>query len=184
MEACVETSIPPPTSTSVSVSPAWAIRVARLAGDGFRMAEQLRDVPKPMLQRVFGHGLGRRIWELVRSTGTQPCVGPMSRVSDADLAIGMVEYLSQHAADTLLARGRLAKAIRLTITYADGKSSTARMPLAKQTSEGNELALATKALLHQFRACNVRSVDLRITSTEAASIPDQTPDLVYSTASA
>jgi hypothetical protein len=172
MEAGVETSIPTPISTSVSASPAWAIRVARPTGDGFRMTEQLRGVPKPMLQTVFGRGLGRRIWELARAKAAQPGLEPASRVSDADLSMRMVEYLSQQAAGSLCARSRQARSIRLTITSADGESTTARMALAKPTNEGNELAIASKALLRQFPTGGVRSIDLAVSSIEAASTPE------------
>jgi impB/mucB/samB family C-terminal domain len=180
MQACVDAS----TLSSLNVSPTWAIRVAGPTGDGFHMAEELRGVPKPMLQTVFGYSLGRRIWELARGKGAQPGVCPLSRVSDAELSMGMVGYLSQQAAAMLCARGRLAKAIRLTITYADGDSPTARMHLATPTSEDNDIAMATKALLRRFPACGVRSIDLAVTSIEAASAPAQTSALFYSTASA
>jgi len=172
MEACVDTSTAPPVSTSISASPAWAIRVARPIGDGFRMAAQLEGVPKPMLQTVFGRGLGRRIWELARAKAAQPGIEPASRVSDADLSMRMVEYLSQQAAGSLCARSRQARSIRLTITSADGESTTARMALAKPTSEGNELAIASKALLHQIPTGGARSIDLAVTSIEAASTPE------------
>ena len=180
MEACADTS----TLPSVSTSPAWVIRVPRPAGDGFRMAEQLQDVPKPTLQTVFGDGLGRRIWELVRRSGRQPGVGPVSRVSDVELSKGMVQYLSQQAADTLQARRRQARAIRLTITYAGRESITARTRLSLPTSEGKEIAVATMGLLRQFPACGVRSIDLVVTSIEAASVPEQTPAHGYSLATA
>jgi hypothetical protein len=179
MEANVETSVLP-----VSASPAWAIRVARRTGDGFRMAEHLRGVPKLMLQTVFGCGLGRRIWELARRNGAQPGVGAVSRVSDGDLSIGMVEYLSQQAADTLRDRRRKARAIRLTITYADGESRTTRMRLAQPTSEGNEIAMASRALLRRFPACQVRTIDLVITSIAATSVPEKTSAHAKSLASA
>ena len=178
MEVCVDTS----TLPSVSAPPAWAIRVARGTGGGFRMAEQLRGVPKPMLQTVFGHSLGRRIWELTRRKGAQTGVCPVTPVSDADLSMGMVEYLSLQAADTLRSRSRQAKAIRLTVNYANGESSTTRMRLPKLTSEGDEIAVATKALLRRFPAHSVRSIDLAVTSTEASVVPEKTPALVYSTA--
>ena len=168
MEVCVDTS----TLPSVSAPPAWAIRVARATGGGFRMAEQLRGVPKPMLQTVFGHSLGRRIWELTRRKGAQTGVCPVTPVSDADLSMGMVEYLSLQAADTLRSRSRQAKAIRLTVNYANGESSTTRMRLPKLTSEGDEIAVATKALLRRFPAHSVRSIDLAVTSTEASVVPE------------
>jgi hypothetical protein len=167
MDACVD------ISTLPSVSASWAIRVPRPPGDGFRTAEQLQGVPKPMLQTVFGDGLGRRIWEFVRRNDGQPGAGPVSRVSDVELSKGMVEYLSQQAADTLHARSRQARAIRLTITYADRESLTARTCLPTPTNEGSEIAVATMGLLRQFPACVVRSIDLVVTTIEPASDPEQ-----------
>jgi hypothetical protein len=171
MDACVETS----TRPSIRASPAWAIRVPRPRGDGFRAAEQLQAVPKPVLQTVFGDGLGRRIWEFVRRNGGQPGPGPVSRVSDVELSKGMVEYLSQQAADTLHARSRQARAIRLTITYADRESLTARTCLAMPTNEGSEIVVATMGLLRLFPACGVSSIDLVVTTSEPVLVPEQMP---------
>jgi hypothetical protein len=179
MEACVDRSALP----SMSGSPAWAIRVPRPPGDGFRMAEQLHGVPKPMLRTVFGDGLGRRIWELVRRESGQPGVGPLSRVSDVELSKGMVEYLSQRAGDNLHARSRQARAIRLRITYTDREPLTARTHLPTPTSDGREIAVATMGLLRQFPAGGVRSIDLVVTSIEAASVSEQIPAHAYSPAS-
>jgi hypothetical protein len=171
MEAFVDTSTVP----SVNTSPAWAIRVPRPPGDGFRMAGQLHGVPKPTLQTVFGDGLGRRIWELVQPSGRQPGVGPVRRVSDVELSKAMVEYLSKRAAETLHARCRQARAIRLTITYADREQLTARMRLSMPTSEGSEIAIATTGLLRQFPAYGVRSIDLVVNSIEVACVLEQRP---------
>jgi impB/mucB/samB family C-terminal domain len=180
MEAGVDTSALP----SMCGSPAWAIRVPRPPGDGFRMAEQLPGVPKPMLRTVFGDSLGRRIWELVRRNGGQRGAGPLSRVSDVELSKGMVEFLSQRAAETLHARGRQARAIRLTITYADRESLTARTHLPTPTNESSGIVVATMGLLRQFPACGVRSIDLAVTAIEAASVPEQIPAPACSLASA
>ena len=62
MRACVETAPLP----SASHPPAWAFRVPRPEGDGFRMTARLQGVPKPMLRTVFGKALGLRIWEQAR----------------------------------------------------------------------------------------------------------------------
>jgi proline racemase len=139
------------------------------------MTEQLQGVPKPMLRTVFGDGLGRRIWELVRRNGRQPGADPLNRVSDVELSKGMVEYLSQRAAETLHARNRQARAIRLTITYADRESLTARTHLPTPTNESSEIVVATMGLLRQFPTCGVRSIDLAVTAIEAASVPEQIP---------
>jgi hypothetical protein len=179
MQAFVDTS----TLPKVSASPAWAIRVARPTSNDYHMAEQLRGVPKPTLQTVFGHSLGRRIWELARGNSARTGVGPASQVSDADLSIGMVAYLAQQAADTLRTRKRQASAIKLTITFENGRPASTRMRLANPTRDGNEIAMATRVLLSQFPASGVQSINLAVTSIEAVSTPEQTPAPLYSTAS-
>jgi nucleotidyltransferase/DNA polymerase involved in DNA repair len=158
MEACVDTS----ALSAVNASPAWAIRVARPPSDGFRMAEELRGVPKPALQTVFGRSLGLRIWELARGTSAKAGVSSANQISDADLSMGMVEYLAQQAADTLRARRRQANALKLTITFADGRSTTTRMRLLDPTSVAKEIACASRVLLNQFPASAVQSIDLAV----------------------
>jgi hypothetical protein len=83
----------------------------------------------------------------------------------------MVNYVSLRAAGTLRQCSRQAKAIRLTVTYENGESRTARMRLATPTSEINELAEAATELLHRLPVRGVQSIDLAITIVEAAVLP-------------
>jgi hypothetical protein len=80
----------------------------------------------------------------------------------------MVGYVSLRAADTLRECSRQAKAIRLTVTYENGESCTAQLRLATPTSEINELAEAATELLHRLSVRGVQSVDLAVTTVEAA----------------
>jgi nucleotidyltransferase/DNA polymerase involved in DNA repair len=177
METCVETAASP----SAGPTPAWAIRVARSVGDGIRMAERLRGVPKPMLQTIFGNALGRRIWQQARVENTQPAARAADQVADAEISSAMVDYLCQQAADSLRKRSRQAKAITLTVTYTDGAARVARARLLRPTSNGDEIAEAATALLRRFSDCGVRSVDLTVTSVKTTSV-EQTTRLVYSMA--
>ena len=169
MEACVETSAP----LAVNPSPAWTMRVARPFGDGFRMAEELRDVPRPALQTVFGKVLGSRIWEQTRAQAA-PSVSPTTnQVADAEISAGMLEYVCKQAAGTLHARGRQAKAIELTVTYTDGESRLVRTRLARPTEEENELAEAATKLLSRLSSNGTRSIDLKVATVELAAVPER-----------
>jgi impB/mucB/samB family C-terminal domain len=179
MHACVETT----ALRSVSQTPAWAIRVPRPAGDGFRMTARLQGVPKPMLQTVFGKALGLRIWEQARWECVHPADRPTNQVADSEISTGMVNYVSLQAVATLRECSRQAKAIRLTVTSENGESCAAQMRLATPTSEINELAEAATELLRRFPVRGVQSVDLAVTTVKAAAIQEQTPALVYSMAS-
>jgi hypothetical protein len=164
MHACVETAALP----RASHIPAWAFRVPRPAGDGVRMTARLQGVPKPMLQTVFGKALGLRIWEQAREECTHPTDRTTNRIADSEISTGMVNYVTLRAAGTLRECSRQATAIRLTVTYENGESRAAQMRLATPTNEINELAEAATELLHRFSVRGVQSVDLAVTTTEAA----------------
>lgn len=168
MHACVETAALP----SASQTPAWAFRVPRPEGNGFRMTARLQGVAKPMLQTVFGKALGLRIWQQARRECAHPAVSPTTnQVADSEITTGMVNYVSLRAAGTLRQCSRQAKAIRLTVTYENGESRAARMRLATPTSEINELAEAATELLHRLPVRGVQSIDLAVTIVEAAVLP-------------
>jgi hypothetical protein len=179
MQACVETAALP----SASHTPAWVFRVPRPDGDAFRLTARLQGVPKPILQTVFGKALGLRIWEQARWECAHPADSPTNQVADSEISTGMVNYVSLRAAGTLRECSRQAKAIRLTVTYENGESRAAQMRLATSTSEINELAEAATALFHRLPVRGVQSVELTVTTTEAAAIQEQTPAPVYSMAS-
>jgi hypothetical protein len=167
MHACVETAALPSTSQT----PAWAFRVPRPEGNGFRMTARLQGVAKPMLQTVFGKALGLRIWQQARRECAHPAVSPTNQVADSEITTGMVNYVSLRAAGTLRQCSRRAKAIRLTVTYENGESRAARIRLATPTSEINELAEAATELLHRLPVRGVQSIDLAVTIVEAAVLP-------------
>jgi hypothetical protein len=171
MHTCVETAALP----SASHTPAWAFRVPRPAGDGFRTTARLLGVAKPMLQTVFGKALGLRIWEQARWECAHPADRPTNQVADSEISTGMVNYVSLRAADTLRECSRQAKAIRLTVTYENGESRAARIRLATPTNEINELAEAAMELLHRLPVRGVQSVDLAVTAVEAVAIQEQPP---------
>ena len=167
MHACVETAALP----SASQTPAWAFRVPRPEGNGFRMTARLQGVAKPMLQTVFGKALGLRIWQQARRECAHPAVSPTNQVADSEITTGMVNYVSLRAAGTLRQCSRQAKAIRLTVTYENGESRAVQMRLATPTSEISELAEAATELLHRLPIRGVQSIDLAVTIVEAAVLP-------------
>ena len=180
MEACIESSAP----IAASLAPLWTMRVARPLGDGFRMAKELRDVPRPALQTVFGKELGRRIWEQARTQAVPAVTPPVSQVADTEISAGMVEYVCAQAAATLRERGRQAKTIQLTVTYTDGESRLVQTRLARPTDEGDELAEATRELLDRLPSNGAWSVGLKLTSVEVAAVMERANGLAHSLASA
>jgi hypothetical protein len=189
MEACVVTGV-------AVQGPEFAVsaednRVAKPASLRRGMVGELRGVPKPMLQIVFGKVLGRRIWEHTRrlaGSGVKSQVTPSADtngatagggIPDAEIVGGMIAYVSRRAGETLRESGRQAKAIGLRIVYADGVSTLDRMRLARLTDEGAELAEAARDLLGRSmaRGVAVASVDLRVTSIPAERAGERAGDL-------
>lgn len=164
MEACIETS----ALLASNPAPAWAVRVARPVGDRFRMAEDLRGVPKAALQSVFGKLVGQRIWHQARPVPVTAASTPEARpkVADAEITAGLVEYVSQQAADTLRQRCRQAKEITLTATYEDGRSTSTRVSLARPAHNAAEIAAAAKQALRQLpaRSTTMKSMALAVTA--------------------
>jgi hypothetical protein len=182
MEACVES---PALLAGITAPPAWAVRVARPAGDGFRMTEDLRGVPKPALQAVFGKALGRRIWNQTRAVSSPTVADAAAKVADGDISTGMVVYLSRQAAKALRERGRLAKAVGLRITHEDGSATLIRTRLARPTDDEREIVEAGEQLLRESRASGLRvaSADLTMTTVEAIAVRARTQKLACSMAS-
>jgi hypothetical protein len=174
VNACVETAALP----TASHTPAWAFRVPRPEGDGFRMTAGLQGVPKPMLRTVFGKALGLRIWEQARRGCAHTADSPKNQVADSEISTGMVNYVSLRAAGTLRECSRQVKAIRLTLNYENGESRAAQMRLATPTNEINELAEAATELLRRLPVRGVQSVNLAVTAVEAAAIQEHPSSLV------
>lgn len=172
MESCVESAGP--------------------AGRGDAMVVDLRGVPKPMLQTVFGRLLGRRIWEQARRLADRRVGSHTDRergstppstnaVTDADIVSGMTEYVSRRAAETLGESGRQAKAVGLRIVYVDGVSRIDRMRLARPTNEEQELSAAAMELFRRSEARDVavEAVHLTVTSVQAERVTEPMTGLDY-----
>ena len=177
MESCVESAGP--------------------AGRGAAMVVDLRGVPRPMLQTVFGRLLGRRIWEQARQPADHRLGSQMARegrstplstnaVSDAEIVGGMTEYVSRRAAETLDKSGRQAKAIGLRIVYVDGVSRIDRMRLARPTNQEQQLSAAAMELFRRSEARDVavEAVHLTVTSVQAERVTEPMTGLDYAMTSA
>jgi hypothetical protein len=162
MEACIGN----PGLVVGTATPSWAVRVARPVGDGFRIAEELRGVPAGALQRVFGRDLGRRLWRQLRGGAADFTAGSVGRISDAEIAFGMVGYLCDRAASTLRERQRLATGVTMTVLYADGESKVSSGRLAKPTDAAGEIDALARQLLHELPSDGVQSVNLTFSSIE------------------
>lgn len=178
MEACIEN---PGLAVGVA-TPSWAIRVARPVGDGYRMAEELRGVPVGALQRVFGRELGRRIWQQGCADSRADSGG--KRVSDAEIAFGMVGYLCEQAASTLRKRQRIASGVTLTVLYADGGTRAAQGRLHRPTEMASDIEALARQLLDEIPRDGVRSVNLKVSSVELAVVRERGLAASISTVSA
>ena len=178
MQACLEHStLPPPESTSlplVEPNPAWTIRVARPSSPGRNeLAQELRDVPKAALRRVFGKLLGTRLWQqnrsVVPSSGNPKTLNAATPVSDVEISGGMLRYLCAEAAATLRERDRLAKSLSLTVQYPNGESETAHQLLLQSTNDPRSLESAARAAIRGMRsdAFVALKLDLTATATQA-----------------
>jgi hypothetical protein len=178
MEACMETR----ASLVANPAPAWALRVEEPATDGLRMAQELRGVPKPALQTIFGKSLGRHIWEQARAKGAPASTPPIDRIADTDISNGMVAYVSRQAADALRESERQARGLSITITYADGEATVARTRLARATNDGDIIAEAAIELLRQVsvRAVALVSIRLAMTGVELAAVWESARNLGHS----
>jgi nucleotidyltransferase/DNA polymerase involved in DNA repair len=152
-----------------------------------RLVGELRGVPKPVLQTVFGKGLGRRIWQQARRSagaGRQSQTAPGGNaeartaptvVTNGEIVGGMIEYVSRRAGETLSKNQRQAQAIGLSLVYADGVSKVERMRLARPTSDAQELSAAAMALFRraEARGVTVASVDLTVTSVQTEVVTER-----------
>jgi hypothetical protein len=181
MEACLDTNAP----LAANPAPAWALSVARPVR--VKLRGELRGVPRPALQTIFGKSLGRRIWQQARAKVASEGTPHADRVADAEISTGMVVYLSWQTSKALVESGRQAKGLSMTITYTDGEASLARSPMAHPTSEAGEIADAAIALLRRLplRDAALASIRLAVTTVESpriapTTLPESTQNFGYS----
>src|ERR1035438_4887620 len=168
MEVGMETA----AAVAANPAPSWALRVPRPAGAWHRMAQGLEGVPKPALQTIFGESLGRRIWQQPRTKTATAGPAPKDRVSDAEISAGMLAYAAKQAADALRKSGRQAKALNVSITFADREARSARSPLARPTNDSNDIIEAAVKLLSRIGIRDVAQASIRlgISSVESSGL--------------
>jgi hypothetical protein len=136
------------------------------------LAPRLHRVPKPVLRAVFGKALGGKIWEQTRR-GSEP--NAPAKCSDAipvlegEIVVGMIQYVSKQASETLRGRGRHARAIGVRVIYADGVSRTERTVLVRATNDAKEIGTAAMTLLgrsKEYPACP-EEIELKVSSVPA-----------------
>jgi hypothetical protein len=163
----------------------WASRM--------HMTIDLGGVPKDTLRTVFGPLLGWRIWAqarrrqsvanpaIVPDSTTRPhaesAAGPPADVSDSDIIVGMIGYVSRRAAHTLNRNRREAGAIRLTLVYIDGVVRTDRTRLARPTSDAAEICASATDLFQrgQPRDVALESVNLVTTAAQTEAVLERVP---------
>lgn len=184
MEACLEMAIP--QQQCVKSGPALlATSADRVPADVSGLLDRLIGVPKAALMTVFGKSTGEQIWRQCRRKRDQVREAGDIRKSEGsgvvggsagdDIVIsGMISYVSGRAVQTLRERHREAKAIGLTISYRDGSAAQERIRLNRPSNDGEELCAAATQLFHQCHIAGktVESVELSVSSVEAAAIPE------------
>jgi hypothetical protein len=153
METCIES----PAFVARDAGPSWTTRFARPDGDGFRMVEELRGVPKAALRSIFGKTFGGRIWMRTRDRAVHRMAADARReVSDREVREGLVKYLSKQAAATLEAKGRLAVFVELKIAYEDGEVISVGGLLERPTFTAGEICEAAIGMLERVPArCSI-----------------------------
>jgi nucleotidyltransferase/DNA polymerase involved in DNA repair len=153
-----------------------------------RLVRKLNGVPKRALRAVFGKVLGRRIWEQVRrpASPTGRCV-PASKeprttsagITDDELLLAMIESVCRRAAQTLGQHRRLARAIGLTLAYADGFVHSERARLARPSADATEIGAAAIELLqgHEPRQSPLVSLNLTTATLLPEAVLEPTPPL-------
>jgi hypothetical protein len=180
MGSCVETLISAmKTETWTGGTSAAELDASAVVGRRERMVSELRGVPRPALQTVFGKALGRRIWERARHFAG-------GGVADEEILGGMIEYVSRRAGEALRENRRQAKAIGLRLEYADGVETLNRMRLARPTNDGREILVAAMELFGrtEARGVMVESVDLKVTSVQTEPVNERAGSLDYAVVSA
>ncbi|GAA2723022.1 DNA polymerase Y family protein [Streptomyces luteosporeus] len=161
-----------PVAALYGVGPATA---RTLRTYGLDTVGRVAAAPVPALQRILGAAAGRRLHERARGIDPTP-VTPDARAASlgAEHRFRADELDPEHRRRALLALadglgarmragGQVARALKLTVRYADGSSSTRSRAFAEPTAHGPELIAAAYAL-HEALAlqrARVRAVALR-----------------------
>ncbi len=161
-EASCMLALRPLLSPWASHTPAWAFRVPRPEGDGFRMTARLQGVPKPMLQTIFGKALGLRIWEQARRESTHPADSPTNQVADSEISTGMVNYVSLRTAGTLRERSRQAKAITIDSHLPEWGVARRADASGHADQRGQRAGGSRNRVARRFSRCAI--VDLTVTA--------------------
>jgi nucleotidyltransferase/DNA polymerase involved in DNA repair len=152
-------------------------------------AAEFAGVPKPALRAVFGKRLGQRLWETARrqSSARQRQAMPAAPTLPAlpvaglntEILRGMIEYLSRRASETLDHNRRQANAVTLTLHYADSTQESARVRLARPTTNPQEISEAVSTLFHNFetREPALESINLSTNSIPAECVLHASPEL-------
>ena len=170
------------------------------------LVDGLEGVPKPVLRTVFGKQLGRRIWERTRRPRTahtrtlhsgpvEPSttrsasggshanhVGEHKKMAtelvNSESLVGMLEYLSRRASETLRENHRLAQSVTVTLCFDDSTRQVASDRLARPTTDPSELCEAVTQLFRSLPAAGgaLASINLSTKSVEASPEVEIAPD--------
>jgi DNA polymerase-4 len=152
-----------------------------LAERGIATIGQLRQVPRPALEAVFGEAIGRQIWERARGLDGREIMMPSTPKSisrettieggtiDTEFLGGLIEYLSERIGSTLREYGKQARTIGLRVRYVDYFAANQTVRLARPTNDERELLAAAKDLFQKLftRRVAVRLVGVSVTNLES-----------------
>lgn len=160
---------------------------------GVETIGELRRIPLPALEAVFGGVIGRQIWERARGRDPREVLAPAEPKSisrettieggtiDLEFLRALVEYLTERIGATLRARSRQARTLALKIRYTDFHSAGRATKLCPATNDDKALLAAA---LELFRALYTRRVALRWVGIAVTNLePEQRQNSLFDAAS-
>jgi DNA polymerase IV len=156
------------------------VHAGTLEERGIATIGELRKVPKPVLEAVFGEVIGRQVWERARGLDGREVLLPSTPKSvsrettiesgtiDTEFLGSLIEYLSERIGATLREYGKQARTIGLRIRYVDQFSAHQTVRLARPSNDERQLLAAAKELFWKLftRRVAVRLVGVNVTNLE------------------
>lgn len=164
------------------------VRAATMKDGGVNTVGQLRLVPKPVLKAAFGEASGEQIWQHARGRDGRAVSLPATPKSiareitmeggtdDAEIANGLLEYLSERIGNSLQESGEHADTVGVRIRYVDQFSAQQTVRLARTTTDRRELLLAAKELFASLftRRVAICHIAMNLTARNPAGFPSYT----------
>lgn len=140
---------------------------AMLADRGIATVGELRRVPKPALQAIFGDAIGKQIWERargldgheLRERSPADCISREATIEggglDREFLAGLIRYLSKRVGSTLCENGKRAHTVGLRVRYVDDFSVCEAVRIRRPGSDEREILDAAGSLFAKLRTRRV-----------------------------